>query len=301
MSKVLVFGANSFSGRHFRSFFTRELAPQGHVCVGVARDQSSQLAGDVLVPELNRVAICGALSNEKPDYIVNFIGGASPADFDSLYGKNAGISREILAAADTSPSVKRVLLVGSAAAYGVPKDIPVTEAYPLEPVTDYGLVKALQEHYAQYYYRVYGLEVCVARTFNILGTGMPDSLAIPSFISRIAAASNNVEVGDLETSRDYLTIEDVVRGYWQILQKGQGGEAYNVCSGRSVRMRELFDFICERLDKKLIPTVDPNKLRPGEVKDSRGDNSKLVKLGWSPRGDIFASLESMIREVVAGS
>lgn len=301
MSKVLVFGANSFSGRHFQAFFSHELASQGHVCVGVVREQSSQSAANIFVPELRGDVIRELIVKEKPDYIVNFIGGASSSGFDALYAKNAGISREILAAAVDASSVNRVLLVGSAAAYGVPRDLPVAETAPLEPVTDYGLVKVMQEHYAQYYHRVHGLEVCVARTFNVLGAGMPESLAIPSFIGRIAAASNNVEVGDLETSRDYLTIEDVVRGYWQILQKGQGGEAYNVCSGRSVRMRELFDFICERLDKKLTITVDSKKLRPGEVKDSRGGNDKLVKLGWSPRGDIFASLESMIREVVVVS
>jgi len=52
MSKTLVFGANSFTGRHFRAFFSRELASQGHACVGVVRERSSLLAGDLFVPGL---------------------------------------------------------------------------------------------------------------------------------------------------------------------------------------------------------------------------------------------------------
>jgi len=89
-------------------------------------------------------------------------------------------------------------------------------------------------------------------------------------------------VGDLEPRRDYSDVRDIVRGYWLVLQHGEPGEVYNLCSGRSWSIRRVLDFLLARSTVKGIAVkVDPLQLRPSDVMVLEGDPSKIEKAtGW---------------------
>jgi len=91
-----------------------------------------------------------------------------------------------------------------------------------------------------------------------------------------------VHVGDLKPRRDYSDVRDIVRGYWLLLERGEPGEVYNLCSGRSWAIQEVLDFLLGQSRLKGIKVkADPTRLRPSDVMVLEGDPSKIEKAtGW---------------------
>jgi GDP-4-dehydro-6-deoxy-D-mannose reductase len=89
-------------------------------------------------------------------------------------------------------------------------------------------------------------------------------------------------VGDLKPRRDYSDVRDVVRGYWLLLERGEPGEVYNLCSGRSWAIQQVLDFLLDQSTVKGIGVkTDPTRLRPSDVMWLEGDASKIEKVvGW---------------------
>jgi GDP-4-dehydro-6-deoxy-D-mannose reductase len=73
-------------------------------------------------------------------------------------------------------------------------------------------------------------------------------------------------VGDLKPRRDYSDVRDIVRGYWMLLERGEPGEVYNLCSRRSWATQQVLDFCVEQSHTKGIAVeIDPERLRPSDV------------------------------------
>ncbi len=91
-----------------------------------------------------------------------------------------------------------------------------------------------------------------------------------------------IHVGDLKPRRDYSDVRDIVRGYWVLLERGEPGEVYNLCSGRSWAIQQVLDFLLAHSAVRGISVkTDPARLRPSDVMVLEGDPSKIEKaLGW---------------------
>ncbi len=91
-----------------------------------------------------------------------------------------------------------------------------------------------------------------------------------------------VQVGDLTPRRDFCDVRDIVRGYWLLLERGEPGEVYNLCSGRSWAIRQVLDFLLSQsLRRDIAVKRDATRLRPSDVMILEGDPSKIEKAtGW---------------------
>ena len=91
-----------------------------------------------------------------------------------------------------------------------------------------------------------------------------------------------INVGNLKARRDYSDVRDIVRGYWLLLERGEPGEVYNLCSGRSWAIQEVLDFLLAQSRVKGITVrMDPARLRPSDVMILEGDPSKMERAtGW---------------------
>jgi len=91
-----------------------------------------------------------------------------------------------------------------------------------------------------------------------------------------------VYVGDLTPRRDYSDVRDIVRGYWLLLERGEPGEVYNLCSGCSWSIQQVLDFLLNLSTVKGIAIkTDPARLRPSDVMILEGDPTKMRKAtGW---------------------
>ncbi|MCX6132030.1 MAG: GDP-mannose 4,6-dehydratase, partial [Proteobacteria bacterium] len=232
----------------------------------------------------------------RPRYVLNLIGLISGNSVSDHIDINALVSKFILEACLIYPGeLERVLLIGSAAEYGVPKNLPVSEGDPLKPLSPYGLAKVIQSEIAQFFWRSHGLPVCIARPFNLVGRDLPASLAIGSFVQQIHSVPSGgaVKVGNLSVRRDFLDIGEAMRAYWMILTNGNSGQAYNVCSGNSILLGDVLHELIRLSGKSLKIDGQVERYRSNDVVDIYGSYEKINRdLGWTPEHRL--SLESPV-------
>lgn len=194
--------------------------------------------------------------------------------------------------------VRRVVYISTAgAAYGEPKELPVREGDPINPITPYGISKHTVEHYLFTYRVLYGLPYVVLRYGNVYGprqSSKGEAGVFAIFCERILGGVRPVIYGDGSKIRDYVYIEDVARANVLALERGTG-EIFNIANGVATTDYEVFRVVRDGLG---LGELEPDyvSVRPGEIDRIYLDISKAERLlGWKPG----VSLEEGARKTVA--
>ena len=196
----------------------------------------------------NRDQIAAFIEGERPDVILHLAATYS-ADLKEAYTANVEASHNILECLHRSGMQTRVLLAGSAAEYGAVREeeCPIPEDRALMPMSVYGLTKAWQTQLAGLYARL-GVDVVIARIFNLDGPGLSDHLFLGRLQRQILELSKGerslIEVGSLSATRDYVTIEQAAEQILAIAEYANTGGVFHVASGIPIRMREI---LCQYL------------------------------------------------------
>jgi GDP-4-dehydro-6-deoxy-D-mannose reductase len=173
------------------------------------------------------------------------------------------------------------------------------EGSPTAPLTPYAASKLAAEAVVAQAHLGHGQHVITVRPFNHIGPGQTPNFAVPALAKRIVDADRlgaaTIPVGNLSARRDFTDVRDVVRAYRLLVESGQPGEIYNVCSGRDVSIREIADGLLELAGTTLEFEVDPSLVRPVEVPVLRGDPARLVDAtGWAPEVPLDRTLADVL-------
>ncbi|MEP9319314.1 GDP-mannose 4,6-dehydratase [Pseudomonas sp. LABIM340] len=195
------------------------------------------------------------------------------------------------------------LYVSSGDVYGqVSEDqLPITELQLPRPRNPYGVSKLSAELLCQQWSFAEPWRMMVARPFNHVGMGQKADFVIPAVARQLARIRHGlqdacIEVGDIDVTRDFLDVRDVLSAYFALLEKGRSGEVYNVCSGQEYRLRDLIAQMATLAGVELQIRQDPQKLRKAEQRRVRGSNAKLQsETGWKPAH----GMEQILRDVLA--
>ena len=208
---------------------------------------------------------------------------------------------EVLAAARSLASSPRVLVVSSAEVYGVvtPAQLPLGEDTPANPASPYAASKLAAEAVALQAWRGFGQPVVIVRPFNHIGPGQSPNFFVPALAKRIVEArrsgARSLPVGNLTTRRDFTDVRDVVTAYRLLIEQGESGAVYNVCSGRDVAMSEVAGNLLELAGANLTLETDPALLRPVDVPVLRGSAALLRSAtGWEPRIPLATTLADVL-------
>ena len=305
MARVLVTGCDGFVGR----VLVERLARAGDEVWGIDRvEGDAEFAGHTrLCADLtDNEAVTRALDQAAPDRIAHLAAQASVrASFDEPIPtilNNTVPTFHILNWLKSANRPVRLLAIGSAEEYGTiaPEALPLTEHTPVNPSSPYALAKSIQNQACGAFATLYGVDVVITRSFNHTGAGQRDDFVLPSFARQVAeikagVRENVMQVGNLDVKRDFLDVREVCEAYIALLAKGEAGETYNVCSGNSYRVRDMLERLCELagVDVKII--VDPERLRPVDMPELRGDPSKLEDVtGWKASIPIDDTLQSLL-------
>lgn len=192
--------------------------------------------------------------------------------------------------------VRKVIYASSAAVYGDPQTVPVSEEHPILALSGYGVSKHTVEHYLEVYRELYGLDYTVLRYANVYGPRqdpLGEGGVVAIFTHRIARRLPVTIYGDGEQTRDYVYVGDVAEANLLALTRG-GAQILNVSTGIEVSVNQLVSTLQELAGREV--EVHYASERPGEIRRSALDNSRACRaLEWAPR----VSLRKGLQEVLA--
>ena len=292
--KALVTGAGGFVGKHL----IKHLEESGDDVFGT----------DIIFggPDLSNLTdLTDLFRDVSPEVIFHLAGqadvGRSWETATETFRANAEGTLNVLTAS-RSVNVNRVVTVTSADIYGIvgPQDLPLSEDAPFQPVSPYSASKAAADLLALQAYLGYEQEVIRIRAFNHLGPGQSDKFVCSALAARIAYNEINgiseLAIGNLAAERDFTDVRDVVRAYRLLATNGKSGEAYNVCSGTSVSIKDIAEKLLALSTIPMELVVDPDLLRPIDLPDLRGNPEKIKRdTGWVPKLSLDQTLSDLLK------
>lgn len=315
-NRILITGYSGFVGRYLLEECARSYP--GAALIGMASHTpptNSALPHTVMHADMSDAARVREVVREaQPDLVFHLAAQASVAaswaDPAGTLAVNAGGAVHLLEAMRIHAPDARVVLVGSGEQYGLvpPEENPIREDRAPQPVNPYAVAKVTQDLFGFEYFTAYGLRVLRARPFNHFGPGQSPSFVIASFARQIAQAEagqheRTLRVGNLAAARDFLPVEDVVRAYVALAERGRAGQAYNVGSGQGRAIRELLDQLLAVARVPLAVERDPQRFRPVDAPLLVADITRIREdTGWEPTADFAGALERTLdswRDLVA--
>ena len=239
-------------------------------------------------------AVAGVVRAVRPDAVLHLAAQSFvPRSFEApaeTFDINLGGTLRLLEALRDSGFAGRLLYVSSADIYGaVPEaGLPVDESRWPEPRSPYGVSKFAAEQLCLQWCRTEGMDVVIARPFNHVGPGQDPRFVLPALARQVSAIAQGrqpavLEVGDIDTTRDFTDVRDVVAAYAALLAQGHRGATYVIGSGVERRLRDILVQMCGIAG--IAPEIrqDPARMRPAEQRRMVADAGRLrADTGWAP-------------------
>lgn len=234
--------------------------------------------------------------------------GESVLDPAKFYGNNVANTINLLNTMRAA-GVKNLIFSSSAAVYGEPVKVPITEKHPLAPLNPYGRTKLMMEQAMADYAAAYGLKYAALRYFNAAGADpqgqsgelhSPETHLIPLVLDAAAGRRTCIKVfgGDYKTPdgtclRDYIHVTDLAQAHLlalRRLERGGSSMAFNLGNGKGFSVLEVI-----KAARRVTGLEVPVKMAPRRAGDPAAlvASSSLIRreLGWRPE---YAGLETII-------
>jgi nucleoside-diphosphate-sugar epimerase len=261
--KILLTGSNGFTGRHFV-----ELAHSlGHVVMPLVADLANH---DAVMHEVLQAA---------PDSVMHLaaISFVGHSDDKAFYAVNViGTMNLLTALAQLKRVPDRVVLASSANIYGNCESSPIGETQLPAPVNHYAMSKLAMEHMARTY--MDRLPLVISRPFNYTGPGQAVNFIIPKLVDHFARRAPTICLGNLHVEREFNDVQWVCSAYAQLLQFGEPGETYNICSGQAHSLLSVIDTLKRISGHQIEVVTSTDFVRVNEVNRLCGNPGRLQAL-----------------------
>ncbi|MGL4622519.1 MAG: NAD-dependent epimerase/dehydratase family protein, partial [Chroococcidiopsis sp.] len=185
----------------------------------------------------------------------------------------------------------RFIFLSSAAVYGNPQSLPVSESHSPLPVSPYGFHKWQCEQLCLEFTNIYGLPTASARIFSAYGPGLRRQVVWDIFQKIITQRSPTLQ-GTGRESRDFIHAIDIAAALFVIATTGSmQGEVYNIGSGREVTIAELVSLVLDTLCYDCNPEFD-GVVPIGVPLYWKADTTKLSALGFDPTVSLEQGISS---------
>jgi UDP-glucose-4-epimerase GalE len=304
MTTILVVGGAGYIGSHA----VKKLMAAGyHVIVldNLSRGhRDAVLCPDFIEADLtDRKALDGVFTRYRIDAVMHFAAltyvGESVEDPGRYYVNNVVGCINLLSAMREA-GIDKILFSSSAAVYGNPREVPITEDHPRDPINPYGMTKYIMERAMEDFSAAYGLRFVSLRYFNAAGADPdgqlgerhdPETHLIPAVLMAAGGMSREVVVfgDDYPTPdgtcvRDYIHIADLIDAHLLALERlsaGGVGGYYNLGSETGHSVNEVIEAVKALTNRPIAVRVGPR--RPGDPPTLIASSGKAKKeLGWRP-------------------
>lgn len=311
--RILVTGGAGYIGSHM----TRKLVELGHEVVVL---DSMELGHRGAIPPEAEVVV-GDIGDEKvvreitekktPEAVIHFAAYAKVGESvkePEKYFMNNLVKPARMVKILVEAGVNKLIFSSTAAVYGNPTKVPITEDQEKRPTNPYGLAKWCFEQVLDYYDGATCLRSIRLRYFNACGAALdgsngedhrPESHIIPKAIEAITKGEEfqlfgtDYPTADGTCVRDYIHIEDLISAHVLALKALEGGhktDVFNVATGKGYSNRQILETVEQITGKKFKIREAPR--RAGDPAELVADSTKLQReLGWKPTN---SSLETII-------
>ena len=305
--RVLATGLSGFAGHHL----VTELLGAGHEVHGVFWNEREPVPEGVVGVHYGDITDADAIGNAvrqvAPELVFHLAGAASVgqsfANPIATWRVNLDGTLVVLEALrEHAPSARCVAITSGEIHGRVPlASLPVGPDTPMQPHSPYGASKAAADLAALQYHIGYRMPVLRVRAFNHIGPGQDPRFVVPAVARQIAIGERDrleriaINVGNVDTRRDFSDVRDIVRAYRLVGERGDPDAVYLACSGRSVAVRELIDGLAAMAAVETTITSDATLQRDGEQPDLYGSPDRLTAdTGWVPRIPLEISLKDTL-------
>jgi GDP-4-dehydro-6-deoxy-D-mannose reductase len=301
--RVLVTGVAGFVGRHA----ARDLAAQGHAVCGFDRmpdrpdlPLASYVSGDIRDVH----AVKRAVAETRPEACLHLAAMTfTPAGWeqpDVMFSVNVLGTIAVLQSLREAAPTARLVVVSSAHVYGSrPALESIGEDTPLQPDTVYAATKSAAEQIARICAQHGGLPVVTVRPSNHIGPGQSGDFVVASLARQLKAMPRDdpkpiLEVGNLNSQRDFTDVRDVVRAYRLLMERPAKNPVYNIGSGRRVSIRQILNSLCELVDVHPQLVVDPKRYREADASPLLDTARIRNDVGWYPEIPLTVTLRDIL-------
>jgi GDP-4-dehydro-6-deoxy-D-mannose reductase len=307
--KILITGISGFVGSHLADF----LLDKEHEVYGPIRWRSRTENIDHIKDGLRLIdcdlkdshSVKKLIDASRPDVIFHL--AAQSFVPTSWHAPQETLTNNVVSTVNIFEAVRDagiepiIQVAGTSEEYGLvhPEETPIKETNPLRPMSPYGVSKVATDMLCFQYNSSYGLKTILTRAFNHTGPRRGEVFVCSNFSKQIAEIEKGkqpvIRVGNLDASRDFTDVRDVVRAYWLATQRCTPGEVYNICSEKTWKIRDVLEKLISMTDKKIDIVQDPDRMRPSDVPVLLGDCSKFKKqTGWKPEIPFEKTLEDTL-------
>lgn len=308
--KAFITGIAGFVGSHLAEL----LLSKGYEVYGLLRPRSNTGHIETIINNLHLEdadlldthSLYATISRIKPDYVFHL--AAQSFVPTSWASPSVTLEVNIVGSANLFEAVRMagidpvVQIACSSEEYGLvhEDEVPIKETNPLRPLSPYAVSKVAMDYLGYQYFQSYQIRIIRTRGFNHTGPRRGDTFAESNFAKQIALIEKGklepvVHVGNLEASRDYTDVRDMVRGYLLSVEKCDAGDVYNICTGKSILIKDMLNMLLAMSKTKIEIRPDKARMRPSDVPVLLGDNSKFVaKTGWKAEIPFEKTMEDLL-------
>lgn len=274
---IFIIGSEGFIGKACSAFFLKK----GFEVYGADRKKIKSEYTYFLIKDHRD--IYNAFKNNRFDYCINAAGSGnvSLSMEEPLTDFNANcidVIHILEAIRNVNPTCK-YLHISSAAVYGNPVKVPISETDLTHPLSSYGWHKLMSELLCKEYFEIYGLHTCCIRPFSVYGPRLRKQIFWDTFQKTLG--SSHIEIyGTGEESRDYIYIEDLLFAMECIIKNSEFASCvYNIGNGHEVFIKDVIPFFLKIVNPELSSFFN-NIGRRGDPLNWCADISEITKLGY---------------------
>jgi NAD dependent epimerase/dehydratase len=182
--------------------------------------------------------------------------------------------------------VRRLVHTSTSEVYGSARAVPMSEAHPIAPQSPYAATKVAADALVMALHRSFGVPAVIVRPFNTYGPRQSPRAVLPSIVAQLVSGANEIQLGDLRPTRDFVHVDDTVAGFLAAARaEAAVGGVFNLATGRETSIGDAARLAMRVVGREAPIRQVAARARPetSEVVRLCGDaTAARTTLGWTP-------------------